>query len=607
MLNIPQQRKIAGDPIVKDMPAFMEGAKIGFDDPMVAAGQLGEAAGLRAEDFLSSQRAAEGRISEYEARRAAAGESGVDWGRVAGNIANPIGWIPGMGIGRAATYGGRVLQGAKIGAATAPLVTPASPGAEGMDFAAEKSAQMGAGAVWGAILPGVGEPAGRYARNIFGPITDRGATRAAGRLAGEAAEYGGKRDEVISALRTSRPAVPGAAQTAGQASVPSGSAEFAALQNITDEFHPTPAMEVQKGQREGRIAAIKSVGKDKPTLKRAQEARDIAGEADYSDAFTQLDRKGNIVPRMVKSDPVLENMLGRPSMEKVVGRAQSLAAERDKPFQIGVTAPAGEKTDMIGALSGGPYRTATKATLAKYPAESLHFLKLAMDDIIKDPKTFGVGSTERAGIIATQKQFIGWLEGRVPQYGTARTNFAAASRGISQMKLGQQFEQELTNPLGTGEPAARFANVMRNPLPATKKATGGPRYDDYSRILSPGQKQAVDNVLKDLETNAEFKELAGAGMAASRKLTGARLNPEDAPRVMTRIVVIFNNVINRIEGKGAKKTMAAMSRLMNGDPREMARVMESAQPFEKRAIYDAALRIQAMGAGAIAGQSTGTD
>lgn len=84
--------------------------------------------------------------ADYQAQRAAAGESGTDGGRIAGNLAATI--LPGAGATRLAQAAnlGRVAQAAVSGG----LVSALNPVVEGDSFALEKAKQAGIGAVTGA-------------------------------------------------------------------------------------------------------------------------------------------------------------------------------------------------------------------------------------------------------------------------------------------------------------------------------------------------------------------------------------------------------------------------------------------------------------------------
>ena len=86
--------------------------------------------------------------ADYQAQRTAAGETGSDVGRIAGNLAATI--IPGAGATRLAQSAnlGRVAQAAASGG----LVSALNPVVDGDSFALEKAKQAGIGAVTGAVV-----------------------------------------------------------------------------------------------------------------------------------------------------------------------------------------------------------------------------------------------------------------------------------------------------------------------------------------------------------------------------------------------------------------------------------------------------------------------
>ena len=96
------------------------------------------------------------RNQAYESNRAASGETGFDGYRTLGNIFNPVNFIPGAVLPRAASLAGRVAAGATVGAANG-AIAPVNSG----DFSTEKAKQIGLGAVGGAAVPAVLNAAAR--------------------------------------------------------------------------------------------------------------------------------------------------------------------------------------------------------------------------------------------------------------------------------------------------------------------------------------------------------------------------------------------------------------------------------------------------------------
>ena len=84
----------------------------------------------------------------YQARRAAGGEDGIDWARIAGNVVSPANLAIATRLPAAATLAGRVGVGAAGGATSAALAPVASG-----DFWSEKGMQTGMGALSGGAVP----------------------------------------------------------------------------------------------------------------------------------------------------------------------------------------------------------------------------------------------------------------------------------------------------------------------------------------------------------------------------------------------------------------------------------------------------------------------
>jgi len=93
---------------------------------------------------------------EYQSRRKAGGESGVDSYRIAGNVLNPANLALASRVPAAASLLGRVGVGAAAGGAFSAL-TPVGEG----DFSAEKAKQVAMGAAFGGALPVVGNALAR--------------------------------------------------------------------------------------------------------------------------------------------------------------------------------------------------------------------------------------------------------------------------------------------------------------------------------------------------------------------------------------------------------------------------------------------------------------
>lgn len=101
------------------------------------------------------------REQEYQGGRAAAGSNGFDWMRLAGNIANPVNYIPLVRGATAATTLGRVGVGAANGAYSAVLSTPTT-GEDQKDFWGSQAKTATIGGLMGGMLTAGAEAASPY-------------------------------------------------------------------------------------------------------------------------------------------------------------------------------------------------------------------------------------------------------------------------------------------------------------------------------------------------------------------------------------------------------------------------------------------------------------
>lgn len=458
-------------------------------------------------------------------------------------------------------------------------------------FLADVSTLAGVG---GALLPGRAGAAFTAASRVTDPLRVSGVLPVAERLGSFASRTGGvlargpktnvlleategRAPEVINALRNQPEIVPGALPTAGEAAAPTGITEYAALQERARRQLPTPYFAREQAQNAARVAAIREVGGTPLDLATAQKVREATAKTNYDAAGRQL----------VDVDPTFTALLDRPSMDLVLTRAKRLAAERNKPFSIGRTAPEQKIPGRnLGAGWQGP-ETVIPAQTAKYPVESMHFVKMAFDDLIKDPATFGIGKVEAGAIAGTRREFLNWLEGKASDYGAARATFARQSGPINQMEVGQYLEQRMTAPLGEDAYKLRpgvFASAVREAPQTIKKATtGGARFENLSDVLTPDQIKIVEDVKRDFERQALYQtQVQRAGAAGPQ---AAKAGTEQVQRVvggvsipnpLETVVTFANAMLKRFAGKIDRKLAVEIATEML-DPQTAAAALEQAQ------------------------------
>ena len=489
----------------------------------------------------------------------------------AGNIAGGIAAaVPTMAIPGVNTYTGLGALGGAMGALR-PVTGDES-----------RLANIGEGAALGVAIPGAIQgtgKAGRMVKNVIDPWLPGGINRAVGRTASAAA--GSEKQAIVKALRNPQQIVPGSLPSAGEAAAPVGRAEFSGLQEVIKGRAPTAYENIGQAQNAARVKALRGVGQDKAALEAAVKRRASEAALNYGAAEKQL----------LKSDETLKVLMERPSMDSVLSRAKDLAKEQGKSFKFGKDVPEEVISGKIVSESGQPLtQQVLPAKSAEFPVESLHYIKMAMDDLIKNPERFGIGASEARAISATQKQFVEWLGSKSSAYEAARTAYAAQSKPINQMEVGQYLEGKLVpalNDLGasSSQRAAAYAQALRDAPGTLKRATGQPRYDELGKVLEPGQLQTVTNVGSDLARSAIHERLAKAGTEKARELVGQVAPKVPAAGMFSPQYSVMRAIINRLEGKVEGKSLDKLAESMQpGNLSKLADAMEGLAPKEKAAI-----------------------
>lgn len=129
------------------------------------------------EGKTAAERVSEGEAA-YQAKRTELGGEGIDLGRLAGNVANPVGLSLGASGGTGATAGRLLPEAfAKLGPKAQKILAPMFRGgaAAGMmpvtgegDFLGQKAKQVGVGAALGPVAEGAGALAGNAAGRVLG-------------------------------------------------------------------------------------------------------------------------------------------------------------------------------------------------------------------------------------------------------------------------------------------------------------------------------------------------------------------------------------------------------------------------------------------------------
>lgn len=473
-----------------------------------------------------------------------------------GKFFDPVAWEIGAGVSKALPYA-KVLGAGGPAAVKAILKNLTSGAASGGAIGAlsdesDAAAGAGYGAAANAILPPVVGAAVRAPAAIWSMIHPN-----VGQLAARAA--GDKTEAVAQAIMAARSGVPGTKLTAGQASVPANSAEFAALQELVAGKDPSKyvgAGGVEGQQQAARRAAIQSVGGTPEQLASAVHARTVESAANYGEAFANA----------VKRDKTLRELWKNPYFKDEVGEAAKLM--RAKGLK-----------------------------LTKNYTEFLHYVKEGLDARLANvgqPGSPAISKATQHALLDVKQRLLGWLEENNPAYEAARAAHQAASVPINRMELGQEFAGKLTTASGKESPSG-FAGAVRKAGVDTD-VTGAPRIE----ALTPSQRKVIDAITSDLSRDAAWKKLAASGRdSLEDRIQSFELPP---PGIFQPFVSAARGWFNRATGHVTDRGLKELSALMRDDPQKLAQMMLSFSPSQRK-VVDA--MIQRYTAGPVGGVISG--
>lgn len=438
-------------------------------------------------------------------------------GNIIGNIAAiaPTALIPGANT---------IAGGAAIGGVAGAL----QPVGENDS----RSSNIGINAAAGGAIPALIK-GGKVAKAaLIDPFTEAGRERIVGGALNRSVQ---DPKAVAAALRQATSSTPGFAPTAGQAG---GDAGLASMERTARAIDPAGFGARDESQRAALVNALRSIAKTPEEKAAAEAARESLTKPLYDAAKNAT----------VQGDDQLAALLQRPSMQAAQGKAAGLAAERGDKFMMSQGQTAKEVPTGILDASGRPIVNATPAQPPTLPGQSLHDLKMGLDQAIGSPGLGGLQGAERGAAMDTKSAYLQWLESKIPEYGQAREAYAAASKPINQMEVGQELYNRFVPALADtgGVPfksrADALAQALRNGDQLTRNVTGM-KGATLAGTMEPEQLALLQGVVKD------------AGMKATAETAGRGVGSDTAQKL---------SMSNLIAQAGVPSWMASVSRVPGG-------------------------------------------
>lgn len=559
---------IAGHPVVR--------LALGAASPFIAAAQAGAHVGdvinraMGVEPVVSP--AIDKLLGEIESAKQRGMGGGFDWMGLAGSAVSggKIAKEVGSQLPRGAALLPRMKEGAKVGA-----IVSASQPVVGQDFWTGKPSQVVGGAAIGGGLPVLGDILSKGVEmgyNFIQPVLDlfrkEGPKHFLNRYMREAV---GEQNvpKVQGALNRAQPLVKGSEPKASQAlaNLPEGS-PIQAAEKITSETPGGPSAkfaERMNAQVAARSQAINTIAPG-VSEEAAVATRNIVSKKAYERAFNDV----------VTGDTKLRLLMKRPSMEVAMKHAQRLANEQNESAVFGQNTPAHTEASTILGPNGQPITKNVPAQVAIYPVKTLHYLKMALDDMVRDPEKFGIAKTEQRAINETRKSLVNWIAQKSPAYNDARLLHQKLSQVVNRTQIRDFLKDKLTNPTGTESPGV-YLRAVDDAAKMMKSATGYPRFRSLTDAgLTKQESKVVHDVARDLERHlSSLKPTQRTNLQG-----GVNVSKEvmpHLPSLLSRPIVISNWLLSHLGKSNIEPKIDALAAQLYLNPRMLSQAL-AAQP-----------------------------
>ncbi|MCW1959787.1 MAG: hypothetical protein KIH64_014835, partial [Mycobacterium sp.] len=174
--------------------------------------------------------------------------------------------------------------------------------------------------------------------------------------------------------------------------------------------------------------------------------------------------------------------------------------------------------------------------------QGMHYMKLALDDMIGSAGQRGIGAAERNALIANRDRLVGLIENLSPDYAQARQTYAAMSKPVNAMDVLDDVASRSTTPRGN----VTLDKFNRAATDDAAARVTGMRNATLASTLEPEQLMRMNAIQRAL-AGIDFAQTAGRGVGSDtvQKMATSNLVPGWA------------SGLQRIPGVGALGGLAA--------------------------------------------------
>jgi hypothetical protein len=262
---------------------------LGLNQLLAQTGLFGETVRREAQQNVERERAA------YELGRQTMGREGFDIAQLGGALVSPVNRL--FGAAPATTIGERIASGAGSAGLFSGLLPTAGPEE---NFAEDKLFQVGAGAVFGGLIPAVGVVGGKvldFIRSL--PVTAKNKELALWDYVQNL--VGPEKDAVLSAFRNAGELVSGSRPTTAEAvsGIPSAISLVKEQQRLAGRAETAPSF-LERGaeQAAARARTLEGAFGTQADLEAARAARAVETTPMREEALAQANVYGQVAPRL---------------------------------------------------------------------------------------------------------------------------------------------------------------------------------------------------------------------------------------------------------------------------------------------------------------------
>ena len=346
----------------------------------------------------------------------------------------------------------------------------------------------------------------------------------------------GRGQDVVNALRNTQAATPGVQLTSGQAASDVSGTLYPALEQDILGRRPniTAAVERQAQNEAARRAAVGEVAQTPEALQTAKETRTAEtqplyeqAKADTRMAAGRRDLNGVLqdIIKSNKANPPLVSMM--------------------EDIQNNVSTNVKQVRDVSSALDH---------------VEGL--LNSTNDPFVKSQ------------LLKVKDKMLTMIPGMK----AADEAFAAASKPVNTMQVGQELAGKLTPFEGSAEQGPAFQRAMANPAETFESATGRKMIGNLSDAIGPEATAKLEAVRQDIARQAKTEQLAAQGAKGGDSLEKASKIPHI--NMMDRIFSIASKILETTKGRITEATAKEMAAEFL-KPELGANAIEKAMQYER--------------------------